>query len=63
MRLLGARYYLPLLGRFLTPDPIGHEGGLNLYAYCENNPVGRVDPEGTQDLTLGGFEFSGARHR
>ena len=47
MQLLGARYYLPLLGRFLTPDPIGHEGGLNLYAYCGNSPLLKVDPDGT----------------
>ena len=46
MQLLGARYYLPKLGRFLTPDPIGHAGGLNLYAYCEDSPLERVDPDG-----------------
>jgi RHS repeat-associated protein len=28
-----ARWYSPALGRFLTPDPIGHLGGMNLYAY------------------------------
>ncbi len=44
--LLGARYYIPRLGRFLTQDPIGHAGGLNLYAYCENNPLSKVDPDG-----------------
>ena len=53
MQLLGARYYLPLLGRFLTQDPIGHEGGLNLYAYCSNSPLLNVDPDGTQDSYLG----------
>jgi RHS repeat-associated protein len=46
MQLLGARYYLPVLGRFLTQDPIGHEGGLNLYAYCDDSPLLRVDPSG-----------------
>ena len=46
MQLLGARYYLPQLGRFLTQDPIGHEGGLNLYAYCGDSPLTRVDPDG-----------------
>ena len=53
MQLLGARYYLPLLGRFLTQDPIGHEGGLNLYAYCDNSPLLRVDPDGTQMRRIG----------
>lgn len=48
MQLLGARYYLPALGRFLTQDPIGHQDRLNLYAYCENNPLSRVDPTGLQ---------------
>jgi RHS repeat-associated protein len=46
MQLLGARYYLPVLGRFLTQDPIGLEGGLNLYAYCDNSPLLRSDPSG-----------------
>ena len=48
MQLLGARYYLPKLGRFLTPDPIEHAGGINLYAYCEDSPLERVDPSGLQ---------------
>ncbi len=44
--LLTHRYYDPAEGRFLTRDPIGYAGGLNLYAYCGNNPVGRSDPSG-----------------
>jgi len=39
-----ARYYNPYTGRFLQTDPAGD--GMNLYAYCGNNPVGRVDPSG-----------------
>ena len=46
MMHMGARFYLPTLGRFLTQDPIGHAGGLNLYAYCDNGPLTRVDPDG-----------------
>ena len=57
MQLLGARYYLPLLGRFLTQDPIGHEGGLNLYAYCDNSPLMRVDPDGTETRPLNRAEL------
>ncbi|MBI3927004.1 MAG: RHS repeat-associated core domain-containing protein [Armatimonadetes bacterium] len=38
----------PQVGRFLTRDPIGYDGGLNLYAYCENNPVNFSDPSGLQ---------------
>ena len=36
---MGARYYDPDLGRFLSEDPIGISGGLNLYAYAGNDPV------------------------
>lgn len=40
------RYYNPMTGRYLTPDPIGLEGGINLWAYVLNNPVNWVDPIG-----------------
>jgi RHS repeat-associated protein len=42
------RYYDPALGRFISADPIGLEGGLNQYSYCENDPINRVDPSGTE---------------
>ena len=41
-----ARWYSPELGRWLSPDPIGLEGGLNLYEFCGNNPVNNRDPSG-----------------
>ena len=40
------RYYDPETGRYLSPDSIGLDGGLNLYAYVENDPVNWSDPEG-----------------
>jgi RHS repeat-associated protein len=41
-----ARYYNASIGRFLQPDPIGYAGGVNLYAYCGNNPLVWIDPSG-----------------
>jgi RHS repeat-associated protein len=41
-----ARWYNPETGRWLSKDPIGISGGLNLYAFCGNNPVNFVDPLG-----------------
>lgn len=41
-----ARYYDPQGGRFLSEDPIEFEGGLNFYAYVENNPHNFFDPWG-----------------
>jgi uncharacterized protein RhaS with RHS repeats len=40
-------YYDPDTGRFLNRDPIGYEGGENLYGYAGNNPINEADPEGT----------------
>jgi uncharacterized protein RhaS with RHS repeats len=43
-----ARYYDPEVGRFISEDPIGFDGGdVNLMAYVQNNPVNLVDPLGT----------------
>lgn len=44
--LMGHRYYDPGKARFLTRDPIGYNGGINVYAYCENNPIRWIDPSG-----------------
>lgn len=41
-----ARYYDPVLKRFISEDPLGIAGGINLYAYVAGNPISLVDPEG-----------------
>ena len=48
---LQSRYYSPELCRFISPDSVGYLdptsiNGLNLYAYCLNNPVMYCDPSG-----------------
>ena len=41
-----ARFYSPVLGRFLQTDPVGYQSDLNLYAYVGNDPVNGKDPNG-----------------
>lgn len=43
-----ARYYSPGLQRFLSEDPIGFDGGINLYGYTGNKPTTLTDPMGTK---------------
>ena len=59
------RWFDAHLGRWLTPDPIGFSGGLNLYAYVENQPVGAVDPSGLESAPPGWdpIEFRKGRYR
>ncbi|MFY9179891.1 MAG: RHS repeat-associated core domain-containing protein, partial [Venatoribacter sp.] len=40
------RYYAPQLGRYLSEDPIGLDGGINLYSYVNQSPFDYVDPTG-----------------
>jgi len=39
----GYRYYDPLTGRWPSRDPIGEEGGVNLYGFVRNDGVGKID--------------------
>ena len=71
---LNSRYYDPETGRFISPDSLKYLepetcNGLNLYAYCGNNPVMFVDPNGCFAIstfiigllaTVGGLTIAGA---
>ncbi|MDS7928645.1 RHS repeat-associated core domain-containing protein [Acinetobacter sp. V102_4] len=58
------RFYNPELGRYMEPDPIGLEGGLNPYAYAGSNSVMNVDPSGlsfqgpTSFMPLNNYQLS-----
>jgi RHS repeat-associated protein len=46
----GARYYDQISGRFISPDPAGHAGSMDLYSYANGDPVNNVDPDGRLSL-------------
>ena len=48
-----ARFYTPGEGRFISADPIGINGGINLHSYVVNNPVSFVDLTGSSP-SIGG---------
>ncbi len=47
------RAYSPELGRWISRDPIEEAGGINLYGYVGNGPLGRIDPLGLADYFMG----------
>jgi RHS repeat-associated protein len=54
------RYYDPSIGRYITSDPIGLDGGLNTYSYVLQNPLRFYDPNGLETANLFG---QNTRHR
>lgn len=56
---LESRYYDPETSRYLNADGYAQTGqgltGLNMYAYCGNNPVNRADPDGMFWKEIGNF--------
>ena len=58
---MGARNYAPDSGTFLSPDPLGHSASMDLYSYCDGDPVNQYDADGrigkgaATGVALGGF--------
>jgi len=58
---VGPRYYDPASGRFVQRDPVGIQGGYNVYSYVRHSPTVFVDPSGLhlkgaiEDATAGGI--------
>jgi len=55
LNYMQARYYDPVIGRFLSIDPVtftqsGNPAHFNLYAYAFNNPINMVDPDGENPI-------------
>ncbi len=57
------RYYEPETGRYISPDPIGLAGGINIYGYVKQNPLSFIDsdgllPDAIVDLGLIAFDIA-----
>ena len=48
----GCRWYDAETGRWISKDPILLEGGWNVYAFCDNDPVNRTDPTGLARVVI-----------
>lgn len=53
------RMYDPNLQRWIQRDPIGEQGGINLYQFVRNDPVNLVDPWGLKDIGMPGNPLLG----
>ena len=58
-----SRYYDPEIGQFISMDTPGYLapdtiGGVDLYAYCKNDPIMYVDPSGHKFINWGRLVLS-----
>ena len=64
---LQSRYYDPEIGRFINADDVAYLGvsstplGYNLFTYCENNPIDRIDLDGSYFLSKYAIYFIGKK--
>ena len=52
------RYLSTAFGTFINRDPIGYEGGINLYEYVGDNPADRIDPRGLDTISAGSPDYN-----
>ena len=52
LRYYRFRYFDPTIGRFISEDPVGFDGGINFYRYAQNNPSLLIDPFGLSSMTF-----------
>jgi RHS repeat-associated protein len=52
LRFYRLRYFDPGVGRFISEDPIGFDGGVNFYRYVQNNVTDLIDPFGLSSLVF-----------
>jgi RHS repeat-associated protein len=57
----GLRYYDPATGQWLSREPLGEGESLNLYAYCHNDPINRVDVLGAAEWRVTGTKIENGR--
>ncbi|RYF50944.1 MAG: hypothetical protein EOO38_04440 [Cytophagaceae bacterium] len=55
----GYRFYNPGIGRWLNRDPLGEDGGPNLYTFSNNSPNNFIDPDGAITHILAGAAIGG----
>jgi RHS repeat-associated protein len=56
------RAYDPELSRWLSPDPIGEEGGINLYQYAASTPLGLIDKDGRLPSVVSHYQHNPIRN-
>ena len=59
LNLTQYRAYDPITSRWLSRDPLGERGGINLYDYVGNNPIIRIDPLGLWQVSITVPVFTG----
>ncbi|MEI6528082.1 MAG: RHS repeat-associated core domain-containing protein [bacterium] len=56
----GYRFFNPSIAKWITRDPLAEKGGINLTAFCENDPINKFDPLGESALSwIFGQGYSG----